>query len=564
MTTAPSVRRPRFNPSPCDIQPLHHAYDVPPLHNSDSNPLHFRFRSLVSCPADVPLELFETAVSQLIHHPEYNSTLILRSETISDSDTTIPSSVPRLEGYCPVRNVHRKLLPRRPGRDSGLEQHCTLYAFETGEFAGLPSMLVLTPLVPEGESLPYYHPTVLHLAFRFIPSNVTTTSDPASAQPSLRIEAIPLPGTPTDLNSRLYRTALALLDTLHRYLWGALTHYQKRVQHDVLVSREVYQDVYLKMRERHKGLVNTWREATDPLKHVFEDIGIATFLMLFWKDMFAASGDLAAVKELDDSPWKSWPRPPGGFLDLGCGNGLLTHILSAEGYSGCGIDLRARTSWAHYPESSQAALKVHALDPTQLLSPETDIDSKDEEKSFFASGVFLIGNHADELTPWLPVLATLTGASGYLSIPCCAWMFDERFTRSSAVSALDFSDDESLDATTAVGTLESREAENEAAFISSLGLGAEGTHKSQYSAYRIWLARLSRWLGWKIECDTLRIPSTRNWTIVGRERLPGDQSVFVDRARRIVEEVIRRGAFKTRTPEGTDTTGRHDSRHPSG
>lgn len=545
MATAPSAQRPRFNPSnpSCgnDALPLHH--DVPSLRNSDSSSLHLKFQSLVSCPADVPLEFFETAILQLIHHPEYNSTLILRSETISDSDTIIPTSVPCLEGYCPVRNVHRKLLPRRPGRDSGLEQHCTLYAFETGEFAGLPSMLVLTPLIPEGESLPYYHPTVSHLAFRFIPSNIDTNSDSASAQPALRIEVIPLPDTPTDPNSRLYRTALALLDTLHRYLWGALTHYQKRVQHDVLVPREVYQDVYLKMRERHKGIVNTWKETTDPLKHVFEDIGIATFLMLFWKDTFAASADLADVQEVDDLRWASWSRPSGGFLDLGCGNGLLTHILSAEGYSGYGIDLRARTSWAHYPDSSQAALKVHALDPTQLLSP----GSTNDEKSFWEPGVFLIGNHADELTPWLPVLATLTGASGYLSIPCCAWMFDERFTRSSAASALDFSDDELFDAATGVV---SSEAEDEAVFISSLGMGAEGTHKSQYSAYRIWLARLSRWLGWKIECDTLRIPSTRNWAIVGRERLPGDQSIFVDRARRIVEDVVRRGAFKTRTPEG--------------
>ncbi|KAG2029291.1 hypothetical protein BDR03DRAFT_1046544, partial [Suillus americanus] len=114
-----------------------------------------------------------------------------------------------------------------------------------------------------------------------------------------------------------------------------------------------------------------------------------------------------------------WPRPSGGFLDLGCGNGSLTHILSAEGHSGYGIDLRARTSWAHYFDLSQAALKVHALNPTQLLSPDS---SNDEEKSFWKPGVFLIGNHADELTPWLPVLATLAGASGYLSIPCCAWV----------------------------------------------------------------------------------------------------------------------------------------------
>lgn len=58
MATAPSVQRPRFNPSnsSCvnDVRPLHH--DVPSLCNSDHSPLHFRFQSLVSCPADVPLE----------------------------------------------------------------------------------------------------------------------------------------------------------------------------------------------------------------------------------------------------------------------------------------------------------------------------------------------------------------------------------------------------------------------------------------------------------------------------------------------------------------------------
>ncbi|KAG1718522.1 hypothetical protein EDB19DRAFT_1920468 [Suillus lakei] len=454
MATAPSAQRSRSNPSPCDVRPLHH--DVPALRNSDSNHLHFRFQSLVSCPADAPLELFETAVSQLIHHPEYNSTLILRSETISDSDTTIPSSVPRLEGYCPVRNVHRKLLPRRPGRDSGLEQHCTLYALETGDFAGLPSMLVLTPLVSEGESLPYYHPTVSHLVFRFIPSNSTTTPDSASTQPALRIGVVQHPGTPTDPNSRLYTPIVT---------FGV---------HSLIIR-----SAYSMMSPYPEKYIKTYISKCD--------IGIATFLMLFWKDMFATSADRAAVKELDDSQWTSWPRPSGGFLDLGCGNGLLTHILSvsAEGYSGYGIDLCARISWAHYPDSSQTALKVHALDPTQLLSPSS---SNDEEISLWEHGVFLIGNHADELTPWLPVLATRAGASGYLSIPC-------------------------MDPDAATAAV-SNEVEVEAVFISSLGLGAEGTHKSQYSAYRIWLARLSQWLGWKIECDTLQIPSTRNWAIV--------------------------------------------------
>ena len=49
-----------------------------------------------------------------------------------------------------------------------------------------------------------------------------------------------------------------------------MTNYKKRVQHDCLFSREAYQDLYLVMRERHKGLVDTWQEVTDPLKHVFE------------------------------------------------------------------------------------------------------------------------------------------------------------------------------------------------------------------------------------------------------------------------------------------------------
>lgn len=195
-------------------------------------------------------------MSQLIHHPEYNSTLILRSEEISDIAADFPESLPAFENLQPIRSICRKLLPRRPGRDPSLEQLCTLYA-SPGEGT---DTLILTPIVEPGSVLPYYHPTVSHLAFRYVRSHT----------PILRIEVDPLPGTPTDLNSRLYRTCLALLGTLHRYGWGAITNYKKRVNHDCLVSREQYQDLYLQMRERHKHLVTTWKEVTDPLKHVFE------------------------------------------------------------------------------------------------------------------------------------------------------------------------------------------------------------------------------------------------------------------------------------------------------
>ncbi len=85
--------------------------------------------------------------------------------------------------------------------------------------------------------------------------------------------------TPADINSRLYRTCLALLETLHRYCWGALTNYKKRVHHDCLVSREEYQDLYLVLREKYKHLVDQWQEATDPLKHVFE-VSLSFLIML--------------------------------------------------------------------------------------------------------------------------------------------------------------------------------------------------------------------------------------------------------------------------------------------
>ncbi|CAG8789669.1 10860_t:CDS:1, partial [Racocetra fulgida] len=33
------------------------------------------------------------------------------------------------------------------------------------------------------------------------------------------------------------------------------------------------------------------------------------------------------------------------FVDLGCGNGLLTFLLTSEGHEGMGIDVRKRKIW---------------------------------------------------------------------------------------------------------------------------------------------------------------------------------------------------------------------------
>jgi tRNASer (uridine44-2'-O)-methyltransferase len=189
------------------------------------------------------------------------------------------------------------------------------------------------------------------------------------------------------------------------------------------------------------------------------------------------------------------------FSQPRCGNGLLTHILTSEGYYGTGIDLRARTSWSHYPPSTQARLQVHALDPLSLHpnDPQSHEAAISPLPSFLAPGVFIIANHADELTPWTPLLATLTNASGYLSIPCCAWSFDAKFERGVASNG------------PVPSIIQPGENANESLAIGGGNVGAT----SAYALYRVWLANLSLWCGWENEYENLRIPSTRNWAIVG-------------------------------------------------
>lgn len=218
----------------------------------------------------------------------------------------------------------------------------------------------------------------------------------------------------------------------------------------------------------------------------------------------------------------------------------MTHILTQEGYEGKGIDVRARTSWSHYPKSTQDNLQVHSFDPTSVSSDP-----------YFRRGVFIIGNHADELTPWVPVVSTIYSASGYINIPCCAWTFDAKFDRS-ATSMFPIPDSD---------------------FADTLNLGGEGGNGSSYSMYRIWLASLTLHCGWEIECETLRIPSTRNWAIVGMcsQSFLSETSSYVllSKGRRksktmtveeaqenvleVVKSVAERGIFKARKAEGRDS-----------
>jgi tRNASer (uridine44-2'-O)-methyltransferase len=131
------------------------------------------------------------------------------------------------------------------------------------------------------------------------------------------------------------------------------------------------------MRERHKHLVNDWREVTDPLKHVFEvrrflpgpqGANINTETRPSSSSRTEASrrsscfsGKSPTVprpslpipfrSQLQTQPWcprrlpRTWnqPRPLGGFVDLGCGNSLLARIPYLRGPFG----VRHRPARAH-------------------------------------------------------------------------------------------------------------------------------------------------------------------------------------------------------------------------
>lgn len=80
-----------------------------------------------------------------------------------------------------------------------------------------------------------------------------------------------------------------------------------------------------------------WPECTDPQKFIHEDVAIAAYLLLLWRQ------ERAAAPASTSTTWRQ------SFVDLGCGNGLLVFLLASEGHPGRGVDIRARKLWQLYP-----------------------------------------------------------------------------------------------------------------------------------------------------------------------------------------------------------------------
>ncbi|VDN35456.1 unnamed protein product [Gongylonema pulchrum] len=159
-----------------------------------------------------------------------------------------------------------------------------------------------------------------------------------------------------------------------------------------LIDPETYASLYQEIKQRWgQQIVANWTERTDPQKFVYEDCAIASYLLSFWR-----KNDLLPLR----------------FCDIGCGNGLLVHLLKQNGVTGYGIDLRKRRIWANFVETD---LRERALNPENDIIENAD---------------FLIGNHTDELTPWIPIMAARSRSNFFL-LPCCPFDFYGRFQKKS-------------------------------------------------------------------------------------------------------------------------------------
>ncbi|KAL8925044.1 MAG: hypothetical protein Q9208_003728 [Pyrenodesmia sp. 3 TL-2023] len=534
-----------------------------------------RWLTVAQQPCSFPPAIFEDVVLNLIENPNINSSFLFRADVLYDSVNashlradTRPSDVQdlsdlsrysidndALSGFTLKRTIVRRMIPRNAQLDKPVVQTCQIFQSNPKSH---PQQTVVTyiPHVTSSSEIPWYHPNVQVIAYLHMwhspkaqgePSTSPDHSLPTKGTISVHYRLFPDQSLP--LSDRLTRTAHHLLSTLHKHGQGALNGYTKRVHHDQIISQQRVQDTYSRLKTTHaERLCHHWVEQTDSSKHVFEDLGIAAFLIELWKDMYRPVVTNHAATRLMDSR----PNFP-GFVDIGCGNGVLVDILLREGYQGWGFDARSRKSWAVFESSTQRHLHELLLVPQVLLDMNANLSVEGKVNSpkllckilpkavnatkgqttktnwhngIFPEGTFIISNHADELTPWTPMLAHLS-LSPFLMIPCCShnlsglrFRAPSRFNGYSADRNAPpyfesfVTESKSVPITTDA-TGQGDEQPKSGSFR-DLNQATRSKQPSAYAALCDWVSGLAGAMGYEVEKEMLRLPSTRNTGLVGR------------------------------------------------
>ena len=402
---------------------------------------------------------FASATNVLLAQPNLNSSHLFRADILYDSakqlktptehenDRGLTAATERCDeeaaGRTPetfaaftlTRTVIRRLIPRNAQLDRPMIQSCHIY-----EAGTLRHLVVYSPHVDNAEATPWYHPPVKSLAYLY-------EAAPQGHQDVLNVTVsvhfLPFEGsrTVTSVPTRLHRTLLSLLNTLVRLARSMSRPRPENTMNvalapkDNIAPQHCVQNTYARLKQKYAtDLINGWVEKTEPSKHVFEDLSIAAFLIELWRQMY---GVQSSWERLDPTVSKKFP----GFVDIACGNGVLVYVLLKEGYKGWGFDARRRRTWDTFPEDIQEHILERMLVPGPYLrtkaqaSKPGDPNHKLHEKTkdlgigveyhdgIFEEGTFIISNHADELTPWTPILAALSNPANplpWLAIPCCS------------------------------------------------------------------------------------------------------------------------------------------------
>ncbi|PYH34105.1 tRNA (uracil) methyltransferase [Aspergillus neoniger CBS 115656] len=457
-----------------------------------------------------------------------------------------PTPAREIPNFTLIRTVVRRLIPRNPNLDRVMDQTCHFYehineSTDTNEGSINRYLAVYTPHITSKEDMPFYHPLLRSLAFLY--DYNTNTSDPSPNPGTMSIHFLLFPNEP--IQNRLERTLQALLTVQIRLARGTrLTDKpdnggggSQNPAKDNVIPQHLVQNTYTRLKAKYAAeLCQKWVESTEPSKHVFEDLSITAFLIELWRSMYGA---VPADEQTSTNSPSTFP----GFVDVACGNGVLVYVLLMEGYKGFGFDARRRKTWSIFPESVQSRLTEEIYIPKPFSETNPSLFQELTIKSHtgsFPKDTFIISNHADELTVWTPLMATLLcpeSPSPFIAIPCCSHSLSGARFRYPPPKAgkKDKSDDKNKgggeEGNPASGDLKSLRKEKQDAQTTEAGF-----LKSMYGSLTAKTMSVAEEIGYEVERTLLRIPSTRNMAVIGGRRRT--TQVWKERAKEVLERVM--------------------------
>ena len=197
-----------------------------PIHRKEENPNiqlpDELWITVLESTCTFPQDVFNEVMLNLIKNPNITSSHLFRADIFYDSDRdhtgALLSQMKRqyqpvnveLPGFHLQRTIVRQLVPRNPQLDRPLAQTCCFFNDSDGH--GDRTVVLYIPHVQSAEEVPFYHPTVARLAFEH-------RSD-LSGYFSISVSYSLFPGQ--SLSTKLERTALKLLQTVHKHGQGQL------------------------------------------------------------------------------------------------------------------------------------------------------------------------------------------------------------------------------------------------------------------------------------------------------------------------------------------------------